>query len=79
MTTTTESLLEQVLALPDEERQEFLTLLQARLPELADDEQLGDEWIDELDRRLADVESGNVPTVKWEAVKERLLAKYSTE
>jgi len=76
MTTVTESLLEQVLALPDDERQEFLALLQARLPELAEGE-LGDEWIDELDRRLADVEAGNVPTVKWEAVKDRLLAKYS--
>jgi putative addiction module component (TIGR02574 family) len=78
MTTATESLLEQVLALPDEERHEFLMLLQARLPELVDDE-LGEEWIDELDRRLADVDSGSVPTVKWEAVKERLLAKYSAE
>lgn len=78
MTTATESLLEQVLALPEDERQEFLTSLQARLPELADGE-LSDEWIDELDRRLADVESGNVPTVRWEEVKERLLAKYSTE
>lgn len=78
MTAATESLLDQVLALPDEERHEFLTQLQARLPELADGD-LGDEWIDELDRRLADVESGSAPTVKWEAVKERLLAKYSTE
>ncbi|HRD99712.1 MAG TPA: addiction module protein [Ilumatobacteraceae bacterium] len=78
MTTATESLLDQVLALPDDERQEFLTRLQERLPELAGDE-LGDEWIDELDRRLADVESGSVPTVRWEAVKERLLAKYSPE
>lgn len=78
MTTATESLLEQVLALPEDERREFLTSLQARLPELADSE-LSDEWIDELDRRLADVESGNVPTVRWDAVKERLLAKYAAE
>jgi len=78
MTAATESLLAQVLALPDEERHEFLALLQERLPELADGE-LSEEWIDELDRRLADVESGNVPTVRWEAVKERLLAKYSAE
>lgn len=78
MTTATESLLEQVLALPEDERQEFLTSLQARLPELADGE-LSDEWIDELDRRLADVESGNVPTVRWDAVKGRLLAKYVAE
>jgi putative addiction module component (TIGR02574 family) len=76
MTTATESLLEQVLALPDEERHEFLSQLQARLPELGDGE-LSDAWIDELDRRLADVESGSAPTVRWEAVKERLLAKYS--
>ena len=78
MTTATESLLEQVLALPDDERHEFLSLLQERLPELAD-EQLSEVWIDELDRRLADVESGNVPTVKWESVKERLLAKYAAQ
>ena len=78
MTTATESLLEQVLALPDQERHEFLTLLQARLPELAGGE-LSEEWIEEFDRRLADVESGTVPTVKWDAVKERLLAKYSAE
>ena len=76
MTTATESLLEQVLALPDDERHEFLSLLQERLPELAD-EQLSEEWIDELDRRLADAESGSVPTVECADVKERLIAKYS--
>lgn len=74
--TAAESLLVQVLALPDEERREFLTLLQARLPELAEGE-LCEEWIDELDRRLADAESGSVPTVEWADVKARLIAKYS--
>lgn len=78
MTAAIESLLAQVLALPDEERQEFLTQLLARLPELADGD-LVDGWIGELERRLAYAESASAPTVKWEAVKERLLAKYSTE
>lgn len=78
MTTAIESLLDQVLALPGAERHEFLTQLQARLRELSDGE-LGAAWHDEFDRRLADVESGSVPTVMWKTVKERLLAKYATE
>lgn len=78
MTAATESLLQQVLALPAAERYEFPEHLQTQFPELAAGE-LGGEWIDELSCRLADVESGGAPTVRWGVVRERLLAKYVAE
>jgi putative addiction module component (TIGR02574 family) len=48
-----------------------------RYGEQVEHDELGDDWVDELDRRLAAVEAEEVPTVSWETVKERLLAKYS--
>jgi putative addiction module component (TIGR02574 family) len=71
-------LLDKVLALPDNERENFVTELLARLPNPSEDE-LGDEWIDEIERRLDQAASGDVVCEKWDVVKQRLLAQYPKE
>ncbi len=64
----------QVLDLPDEARAELAMELLASLPESADDA-LSDEWIDEIERRIEQADSGAVVCEEWEVVEKRLLAK----
>lgn len=73
----TAALVDQVLALPDRERDEFFAELLARLPGASNDEiELSDDWLREIERRLREVVSGKVVGEDWEVVEQRLLAKY---
>lgn len=75
MGSDTAALLRQALALPDGEREDLAMELLASLPESVDDG-LSDEWIGEVERRIEQVESGAVVCEEWDAVEQRLLAKF---
>lgn len=76
MGTDTAALVDQVLALTDRERVEFLAELLARLPGANHDEfEVSDEWLRETERRLREVVSGEVVCEDWNVVEQRLLAK----
>jgi hypothetical protein len=73
----TAALVDQVLALPDRERDEFFAELLARLPGASNDEfEVSDDWLREIERRLREVVSGEVVGEDWDVVEQRLLAKY---
>ena len=63
MTRATHKLLEDALALPDEERELLLIELQASL---APDAAWEAAWSEECTRRLADCDAGRVLTQSWE-------------
>lgn len=75
MGSDTAALLRQALALPDGEREDLAMELLASLPESVDDE-LSDEWVGEVERRIEQVESGAVVCEEWDVVEQRLLAKF---
>lgn len=75
MGTDTAALLQQVLALPEAEREELATEALASLYEPAGDG-LTDEWIDEIERRIEQAESGAVVCEEWDVVEQRLLAQF---
>jgi putative addiction module component (TIGR02574 family) len=71
------NLLPQVQALSDDERDE----LRGHLDGMESTEDLSqkdweDEWVDEINRRIADVEAGRVPLLDGEEVMARLRAKH---
>jgi len=41
-----------------------------------EEREIQEEWLDEAERRLADVRAGRVKTIPWEEVRERLREKY---
>jgi putative addiction module component (TIGR02574 family) len=66
-----------VQALSDDERDE----LRGHLDGMESTEDLSqkdweDEWVDEINRRIADVEAGRVPLLDGEEVMARLRAKH---
>lgn len=69
----TPELLRRALELPAEERLALATDLLNSV-EGPEDEDWGDAWADELGRRLAEAERGEVTLEPWEAVKARILA-----
>lgn len=71
-------MLEQVLALPEGEREDFVTELLARLPDRGGGA-LSDEWIGEIERRLDQIDSGEVVCETWDVVEQRLFAKLPKE
>lgn len=75
MASDTAALLRQALALPDGEREDLAMELLASLPESVDNE-LSDEWVGEVERRIEQVESGAVVCEEWDVVEQRLLAKF---
>lgn len=75
MTDVAASLLEQVLALPAAERDEFVALLHEHLPEPAEPP-LSDEWMSEIGRRVKQLRSGEVIAEDWEVARDRLYAEF---
>lgn len=75
MTAVAESLLEQVLALPDAERDEFVALLHELLPERAEPP-LSGEWMSEIGSRVKQLRSGEVIAEDWEVARDRLCAEF---
>lgn len=74
MGSITAALRQQLLELPEDEREELAMEMLASLPEPADDE-LTDDWIDEIERRITQVDSGAVVCEEWDVVEKRLHAK----
>jgi putative addiction module component (TIGR02574 family) len=65
---TTEQLLDAALALPDEDRLEFAEALAASL-QPADRPPFDESWREVIQRRSAELRSGNVTPVPWLEVK----------
>jgi putative addiction module component (TIGR02574 family) len=64
-------LLEEVLRLPESEREELATALLASFDGDADEDWL-DAWDREISDRLADLQANPQTSVPWELVRERL-------
>ena len=76
MSTKTEQLLEAALALPDEDRLEFVEALAASLrPE--DRPPFDESWREVVRRRSAELKSGAVTPVPWSEVKRQAREKLS--
>jgi len=76
MTEATRRLLDQALRLPSEDRAALARSLLASLSEAVSEEEADRAWGAEIQRRLARIESGEVQTVPWEEVRERLRAEF---
>jgi putative addiction module component (TIGR02574 family) len=74
METSTTDLFKQALDLDERDRATLAGLLIESLEE-EPDEDLEATWRAEIERRVADLESGEVKAVQWEEVKARLLQR----
>jgi putative addiction module component (TIGR02574 family) len=73
---TTKDLLDQALDLPRPERAALALDLLASLDEpLEDPADVETAWRDEIERRVAEVESGVATLVDWDSVRADLLAR----
>lgn len=70
MTHDVQDLLQKALALPDHDRAELAGSLLASLDEVADPD-VDAAWQQEIARRSAGIQSGQVNTVPWEAVQQK--------
>jgi len=78
MTKRTEQLLEEALALSDEERAEIAGVLIESL-EPPPDMDVEAAWRREVARRVATLDSGAAKTVPWSQVRDELFSKLSGE
>ena len=74
MTTHVTELFEKASALSDEERATLAGLLMESLESEVDPD-VEEAWRVEIERRLAELDSGAVKTVPWDVVKARLLRR----
>jgi putative addiction module component (TIGR02574 family) len=65
-----EELMDEVLALPEQDRREFAREL---LVKLAIESDVLEAWYDEAERRWAEIERGEVETLPWEDVRQRVF------
>lgn len=73
-------MLEQVMALPDGERNDFVAELIARYPAPEDaPETDSPEWVAEIERRARRVLAGESTADDWEVAEERILARLADE
>jgi len=71
MATSATDLLKQALELKEEERAELASLLIESLDETAE-EGVEAAWAVEIERRMADLDSGSAKTLPWDEVREKL-------
>lgn len=77
---TAASLLQQVSALPADERDEFLAELIARFPVQDDAVEIDSpEWITEVERRARRVLAGESTADDWDTAEQRILARLADE
>ena len=80
MGTDAAALLEQVLALPENEREDFAAALLARLPAPgAGLEVDSPEWVAEIERRARRVLDGESTADDWDVAERRILARLAAE
>jgi putative addiction module component (TIGR02574 family) len=65
-----EDLMDEVLALPEKDRREFARDL---LVKLAIEPDVLEAWHDEAERRWAEIERGEVETLPWDDVRQRVF------
>jgi len=73
MSTRADTILDTALALPPDERAWLASELIASLDE-GEDIDVEAAWAAEIERRIADVESGKAKTVSWEEARTRVKA-----
>jgi len=71
-----ETLLQEVLSLPDNERAEIAGALLESL-EPAPEVDVETAWRQEVAARVATLEAGDVTTTPWEEIRDRFLARLS--
>ena len=71
MATSATDLLKQALELKEEERADLASLLIESLDEPAE-EGVEAAWATEIERRMADLDSGSAKTLPWDEVREKL-------
>lgn len=76
MSTRADTILGTALALPPDERAWLAEELIASLDE-GQDAEIEAAWAAEIEKRIAEVESGEVETVSWEDARERIRAKLA--
>jgi len=74
MSTTADSILGTALSLPADDRARIAAELIASLDE-GEDADVEAAWAAEIDRRIAEIESGEVETVSWEEARARVRSK----
>jgi putative addiction module component (TIGR02574 family) len=74
MTADAERLTGEALKLSREERLHLLTVLADSIEE-GSLEEIEAAWVAEAKRRLAGIERGERPTMRWEELEQRLLAR----
>ena len=82
MTSAARKIFDEALALPVEEREELILELQASLDdETLTEEEWGEAWADECDRRMAEHRASGKPLLTLEEVQARLqlIADRATE
>lgn len=80
MGATTTALLEQVLALPERERHEFVAQLIAQFPVPDEAVDVGSpSWTAEIERRARRALSGESTADDWEIAEQRVLARLADE
>lgn len=72
MTRTAEHILREALTLAESDRATIAGLLIESLED-APDEGVEEAWAAEIDRRAAELDSGEVATISWEEVRTRLF------
>jgi len=71
-----ETLLQEALSLPDDERAEIAGALLESL-EPASEEDVETAWRQEVAARVAALEAGEVTTTPWEEIRDQFLARLS--
>ena len=77
MTATAAKILEDALALPEEERESLATALITSLQQMPDDVERA--WVDEAVRRLEREANGETRAIPWDTAKRDLKAKFGFE
>ncbi len=72
MAASAKELYERAMSLNDEERAELVGMLLESL-EIQDDEGVEAAWLEEIERRVAELDSGAVETVSWTEVKSKIF------
>jgi putative addiction module component (TIGR02574 family) len=76
MSTRADTILDTALALPPNERAWLASELIASLDE-TNDSDVEAAWAAEIERRIAEVESGDAETISWEEARTRIRATLS--
>ena len=76
VTEKTSILLQQALALSEEERADLACYLLDSLDPTVDEDATA-AWDQEIARRIADLDSGRAKTIPWDEIRGRMLSKLS--